>query len=367
MQTRPSRLEEAENGCPRRVKYDPRPDTEHTVYGTAVHAAIERWREPPHDMDGVVIDPYDMLDAWDDICCRDVFKGIREGEDTVNNLSLAKRQQGIKDLGHWQKEEEPVRPDILATEWKFSMQLGDHTVVGTCDAIDREGSTLVVADNKTGFGQYDAKTSLQIACYGIAAANAWEWEGPIRLEFRLITQGYRRWHYTNRHKLMTEVAPAIITLINSMEAREESGIFPEFLNQYCPFCSLRNDCDTFGKMALSPLDPEKALEQWKEAKLLEGLAKKRAKELAPGAMKGMGTAKNRNGVVRKEKSSRTVDVGRLVKKIPLEDLFEAEVIRTVSVTALDELVKKKPELANDVYDCVSHSKTEYLQRTGKKK
>ena len=363
MKTRPSKLEEV---CPARMKPGERRESAATVFGTAVHAALERWREPPHDpFTGEVAEPYTLLDAWDDICCRDSFEGSRPGEEKPNTLSFAQKKEGIKILTHWANEVERERPNVLATEHKFSMVLGDHTIDGTIDAVDIEGKTLVVADYKTGHGYYDAWESAQLACYGIAAANHWDWNGPIKLEFRLVTKGYKRWRYTTREQLMTKDAPVIVNLINRLEAYEESGEWPEVLNQYCAYCSLRESCNTFQSMGLSEIDPDKALEQWREAKLLEGLAKKRAEELKKSAIDGLKGAKSHKGVTRYSSTKRTVDIGRVLDRIPLEALIMVGAVNGVSVTALDRLAKVRPELAETVAECVQAEKTENLRRKKK--
>ena len=66
--------------------------------------------------------------------------------------------------------------DVLHTEESFEIRLGDISVVGRIDRIDRRpDGTVAIIDYKTGKArdQEDADGSLQLSLYAIAARQKW--------------------------------------------------------------------------------------------------------------------------------------------------------------------------------------------------
>lgn len=76
-------------------------------------------------------------------------------------------------------------PDVLHTEEGFSIRIGEATVNGRMDRIDREcGNSVAIVDYKTGKpqAQEDADESLQLSIYALAAQQNWGYK-PERLVF----------------------------------------------------------------------------------------------------------------------------------------------------------------------------------------
>jgi len=364
MKARPSILDQP---CAYRARFDEQPDDSVFVYGTAVHKAYELWRHPPIDpWEEKPMAPWTLLMAWAAVCLMPKFIGNREGENTGNTLRYSDIGRGEKELGLWESQVEPFRPEVLATEWPFSMRVGDHTIEGTTDAVDVEPGrsgpdVLVVADVKTGMQRYDAYQSSQLATYGIAAANHWNWSGPIRLEFRCISQGVRRWRYTNLANLNRYDAPKIDTLIRRWEGFEREQEFPRRRNEWCPNCTLRNQCPKYLELELpTAKDP---LERWRELKLLIKIAEQQAGELKDAVLKKWPkeAEKEQKGVLRIGNNRRKIDLPRLLNSVPFYALREHGVISSASVSKLDKLVKAKPELAEAVALCVQSEENPYLK------
>jgi DNA helicase-2/ATP-dependent DNA helicase PcrA len=76
-------------------------------------------------------------------------------------------------------------PDVIGTERTFEVTIAGVRVRGRVDRLDRiEGSRVAVVDYKTGTPKMekDARDSLQLSIYAIAAREQWEFE-PERLVF----------------------------------------------------------------------------------------------------------------------------------------------------------------------------------------
>lgn len=359
MKVRPSVLD-AE--CPHRAEHDERGDESVFVYGSAVHKAFELWREPPEDpWDGGPMDPYTLDMAWDAVVVMDEFTGNRPGEGQGNTLRYEDIGRGTEELAKWAAQIETNRPNVLATEWKFTLTIGDHTIDGTVDAVDQEGCILVIGDYKTGHGRYDAHKSAQLSAYGIAAAQAWRWSGKIRLEFRCTTTGVRRWRYTTLENLLRHDAPRIERLISRWESFNDSGNFPRRRNQFCSFCSLKEDCEQYTEPKIPKF--ETIIDEYRHLVLTAKLAKKRIDELAPAILKAFPREKKTHrGVQRYPKKKRTVDVERLLDTVKLEDLRSVGAIKTISVTALDKLQTRRPDLIEDITNSVQTEYNELVRR-----
>jgi RecB family exonuclease len=69
-----------------------------------------------------------------------------------------------------------VGPQVLHTEESFEIRVGETTVVGRIDRIDRSADgSVVIVDYKTGKArdQEDADESLQLSLYALAAREKW--------------------------------------------------------------------------------------------------------------------------------------------------------------------------------------------------
>ena len=58
-------------------------------------------------------------------------------------------------------------PNVLETEYKFSFQLENITIVGAIDRIDKSGDSISITDYKTSKTSTSAKSNLQLAVYSL--------------------------------------------------------------------------------------------------------------------------------------------------------------------------------------------------------
>jgi DNA helicase-2/ATP-dependent DNA helicase PcrA len=130
-------------------------------------------------------------------------------------------------------------PQVVHTEERFEMQIGQAKVVGRIDRIDQLNNGLVViTDYKTGRAksQEDADRSLQLSIYALAAHEKWGYRADQIVFYNLednssvVTRRSESQLQECRHEV-EEVARKI--------AAEEFEAKPGF---YCTFCAYRSLC-----------------------------------------------------------------------------------------------------------------------------
>lgn len=92
-------------------------------------------------------------------------------------------RQGVTQLKEFL--ETASTPDVLHTEERFSVRIGETDLVGRIDRIDRiDGGGVIITDYKTGKpkSQEDADNSLQLSLYAVAAKEKWGYKAE-RLVF----------------------------------------------------------------------------------------------------------------------------------------------------------------------------------------
>jgi DNA helicase-2/ATP-dependent DNA helicase PcrA len=141
-------------------------------------------------------------------------------------------------------------PCVLHTEEQFSIKLGETTLVGRIDRIDRgEGNHVVIVDYKTGKpkSQEDADQSLQLSLYALAAREKWGY-APARLIFHnlegniLIT--------TERSGVELERAKLEVEEIAGKIAAGRFDATPGF---HCSSCAYRVLCPRTEKRIPEPM------------------------------------------------------------------------------------------------------------------
>ncbi len=142
-------------------------------YGSAMHTALKAY------FDGVRVGrPPD--EAAVIACFVDQFEQAKVDDEYQRNLYLAKGHEELRRL----LNSELAHPgaEIVETERRFSVQIGDAIVTGRMDRLDRgaDGEVTIV-DYKTGKAktQDDADDSLQLSIYALAAEQLHMKPGPV--------------------------------------------------------------------------------------------------------------------------------------------------------------------------------------------
>ena len=130
-------------------------------------------------------------------------------------------------------------PEVLHTEEGFEIKVGECTVVGRIDRIDRlKDGAVAITDYKTGKpqSQDDADESLQLSIYALAAEQKWGY--PVD---RLIFYNLQENTSVTSHRDPAELDGARNT-VKSVAAKIAEGKFEAKVGFYCAFCAYANIC-----------------------------------------------------------------------------------------------------------------------------
>jgi DNA helicase-2/ATP-dependent DNA helicase PcrA len=148
-------------------------------------------------------------------------------------------QKGIAELRQFVVSASEMKPEVLHTEERFSFKIGDTTLVGRIDRIDRASAdSVVIIDYKTGRPrpQEDADESLQLSLYALAARERWGYRVE-RLVFHNLEGNTPV--TTERNEAQLEEAKCHILDIADRIAAGKFEAKPGF---HCAWCAYRVLC-----------------------------------------------------------------------------------------------------------------------------
>jgi RecB family exonuclease len=149
-------------------------------------------------------------------------------------------KQGIAQLRDFLAAARRVAPpDVLHTEESFEIHVGETSVVGRIDRIDRRpDGTVAVVDYKTGKArdQEDADESLQLSLYAIAAQEKWGYKVGALIFHNLeenvpVITTRTEFELTEARNRVTAAAQGI-----------SDGLFKPKTGIHCNFCAYRSLC-----------------------------------------------------------------------------------------------------------------------------
>jgi DNA helicase-2/ATP-dependent DNA helicase PcrA len=139
-------------------------------------------------------------------------------------------------------------PQVLHTEEFFEVKLGETTVVGRIDRVDRLPSgDIVITDYKTGKpqSQEDADESLQLSIYALAAREKWGYR-PDHLVFHNLEEN--GFVLTRRSEAQLQEAKL---KVEEVSAKIAAGDFEPKTGFHCGFCAYRTLCPATEKRLYS--------------------------------------------------------------------------------------------------------------------
>jgi DNA helicase II / ATP-dependent DNA helicase PcrA len=130
-------------------------------------------------------------------------------------------------------------PDVLHTEEFFEVKLGETTVVGRIDRMDKlPGGQIAITDYKTGKpqSQEDSDESLQLSIYALAAGAKWGYRSEHLAFYNLEDNTCV---VTRRSEAQLEEAKL---KVEDVAARIAAGIFEPTPGFHCRFCAYQSLC-----------------------------------------------------------------------------------------------------------------------------
>ena len=157
--------------------------------------------------------------------------------------------QGIEQLtGFLERLRESGSPDVLHTEVSFEIKIGDSTVAGRIDRMDRAGDGCVaLVDYKTGKpkDQKEADCSLQLSIYALAAQQKWGYQVN---QVSFYNLDGNQLILTTRDAAILEEAKR---KVEEVAAKIKEGNFEPKVGYHCSFCVYRSLCPA--KERVTPL------------------------------------------------------------------------------------------------------------------
>jgi DNA helicase-2/ATP-dependent DNA helicase PcrA len=158
--------------------------------------------------------------------------------------------QGIEQLtGFLERLRESGSPDVLHTEVSFEIKIGDSTIAGRIDRMDRAGNDCVaLVDYKTGKPKDDddAKKSLQLSIYALAAKEKWGYQVN---QVSFYNLDGNQLILTTRDASQLEQAKR---KVEEVAAKIKEGNFEPKVGYHCGFCVYRSLCPA--KERVTPLE-----------------------------------------------------------------------------------------------------------------
>ncbi len=149
-------------------------------------------------------------------------------------------EQGIKHLREFLAAARALPPpQVLHTEQSFEIKIGETTVSGRIDRIDRrDDGTVAIVDYKTGKAkdQEDADESLQLSLYAIAAREKWGYDVGALVFYNL---------QENVSVTTMRSGPQLLAAQQRVEEaaqRIAAGEFNAKTGIHCSFCAYRSLC-----------------------------------------------------------------------------------------------------------------------------
>jgi DNA helicase-2/ATP-dependent DNA helicase PcrA len=199
-------------------------------YGAAIHRVLKTY-----------FDSVDLGRAKTDEELIDLFRlDLAEAKIQEAYQHELYEQQGIAQLREFLASARTLpSPEVLHTEQSFEIRVGQTSVVGRIDRIDRRpDGTVAIIDYKTGKArdQEDADESLQLSLYAIAAKEKWGYTVGA-LSFYNLEE--------NVPVITTRSEAQLLGARGRVEdaaQRIADGIFEAKPGMHCNFCAYRSLC-----------------------------------------------------------------------------------------------------------------------------
>lgn len=266
--------------CPKQfglvyVDERPRAGADYFDFGSLVHEALEFMLGECKSTGYVGTLPVDRVRlAFSYLWARSGVRGFRPFADAEDSLVMWAKRRGRVDGRR-----------VVAVEAPFQIKVDGHDVQGVIDLVDvDEYGAVRVIDYKTSKRmptQADVDDSLQLSIYALAMRQRFPGR-RIRVALDMLRHDAVVW--SERTDAQLDQAERYIgALIERIEADTEFKARPSIL---CGWCGVRQYCDTYASMMVGdgmvdevPVAPDRLLHARQLAHVVEGLARKRKRDL----------------------------------------------------------------------------------------
>jgi len=168
-----------------------------------------------------------------------------------------KKDEGYFELGikmikdYYAKWEKPEEVNIIDTEHRFNISIGEHTLGGAIDRIDKKGEKYEIIDYKTDRKippQETIDKNLQLSIYLKAFLNRWPTllDGSEKIEKVKLTLHFLRHNIristTRNASDVKMIEKNLLDDINEIEKAREENKFEPSLSPLCDWCNYQKTC-----------------------------------------------------------------------------------------------------------------------------
>ncbi len=206
-------------------------------FGKMIHAVLERLlREVIDEERTGPLAEARALELLQEAWAAEGLSGLDLFEQATSILKAFVRDQGVVD-----------HRDVLAVEKEFRLPVGEFTVLGFIDRVDRvDDETIRIIDYKTNrqlFTRDEVDASLQMSLYQLAAQRFWPWVKRVELSFWMVRHSVHQ--ETSRTPEQLEAALAYVQTLGRQT--ETATQFPPRLNPNCVYCDHRQQCPAYAE------------------------------------------------------------------------------------------------------------------------
>jgi len=231
--------------CPLKYKYQEIdkirvPKGVEAIFGASIHSSLKYMfeRAPLYPSLDQIIDFF--RNVWDE-----KKETLTLSPDILNSYY----QEGLKILERFYKTNQPWNFNVVDLESRFEVELGEHTLAGIIDRIDKnpEDETFEIIDYKTGKrlpGQDTADKDLQLSIYHLALTHRWPHLDPakIKLSLYFLKHGEKISTARNQKQLENTKKTVLETIADIQKKIEKNSDFPPLPSGLCDYCGYRSIC-----------------------------------------------------------------------------------------------------------------------------
>lgn len=204
-------------------------------FGRAVHSVLERLLREAIEQERIGKLPEER--AWE---------LLRQAWAAESLSGVKLYEEAIRMVQHFIAAEGVVDPrNVLAIEREFRIVVGEFTVIGVLDRVNRiDDQTVEVVDYKSNYQLFSSdqvESSLQLSLYHVAAQHLWPWAKRVQLTFDMLRHGVRQ--RTSRTPEELEVALGYVQALGHQ--MQNAARYAPRLGPGCAYCDYREQCPAY--------------------------------------------------------------------------------------------------------------------------